>query len=75
MGLLNEIEIQIRADGCIAFSALPAELLELVAALCPADPGIRRRVAIMRRSRTGEARGRGRGAGVSGAQDGHEPEI
>jgi len=51
MGTLNEIEIQIRPDGYITFSALTAELLELAAAICPNDPDIQRRVAILRQAR------------------------
>lgn len=49
--MLEGIEIRIRRDGCIQFSALSAELLEVAAAICPNDPEIKRRLEIMRRAK------------------------
>lgn len=46
----DEIDIQIRADGYVAFSALPEELLEVAAALNPTDASIARRLAILRKT-------------------------
>lgn len=51
MGEADEIVIQIRPDGSVAFSALPAELLELAAQVNPTDANIARRVAILRQAR------------------------
>lgn len=50
MDLLGEIEIRIRPDGYVTFSALPEALLEVAAAINPNDPNILRRLEILRRS-------------------------
>ncbi len=57
MSAPQEIEIRIRADGQVYFTALPEELLEIAATLSPNDASLARRLALLRevRSRAPEA--------------------
>ncbi len=48
-----EVTIRIDPDGRVYFHDITADLLPVLAALAPRDPGVRRRIAAARKTETG----------------------